>query len=382
MCSADAAARQAGGDDRLAERLQRARHVDALAARQAQRRVGAVAPAQLEVRHAHRAVERRVERDRDDHGTSSSTPARTRSQTLGSPADSAATRSRRPEHALALAQRDAADDLALGDRRVDLGRGRDGLGDRLARGAAARRAARPRGRARTSRAGRRPGTLPKTAPSGIRVAVAYWRAAVVEQLPAVAGARGRARRADQGRVQLGRLRPAAGVGDEGVAGAVGHPGLDPVDVRVDVEQVVLGDVVAACRRRPAPGSTRAGARRSPGRPGSSWRPAPGSRGRGRSTGARPRRGRAGSRSAWPSGRARGPGGSCARRTPPGEPATPSARVIAASLPLATSSAVSRSRTLSCSPATSRPDEPPTAASAGHRVDVVEAGATRARRAPS
>ena len=63
--------------------LQRPRDVDALAARQPQRRVGAVARAELEVGHAHRAVEGGVEGDGDDHGTSDSTPARSRSQMLG-----------------------------------------------------------------------------------------------------------------------------------------------------------------------------------------------------------------------------------------------------------------------------------------------------------
>ena len=48
-------------------------------------RVGAVARAELEVGHAHRAVEGGVEGDGDDHGTSDSTPARTRSQMLGEP---------------------------------------------------------------------------------------------------------------------------------------------------------------------------------------------------------------------------------------------------------------------------------------------------------
>ena len=61
------AAGEAGGDHRLPEGLQRARDVHALAARARPLVHGAVAPSQPEVRHRQRLVDRRVERDRDDH---------------------------------------------------------------------------------------------------------------------------------------------------------------------------------------------------------------------------------------------------------------------------------------------------------------------------
>src|SRR5581483_5817232 len=61
------AADEPGGDDGHAERLQRARDVDALAAGERQPGAGAVALPALEVGHRDRAVDRCVERDGDDH---------------------------------------------------------------------------------------------------------------------------------------------------------------------------------------------------------------------------------------------------------------------------------------------------------------------------
>src|SRR4051812_11978685 len=64
------AAREAGGDHRLAERLERARDVDALAARHRALLDRPVAAAEAEVGHAERPVDRRVQRDGDDHAAS------------------------------------------------------------------------------------------------------------------------------------------------------------------------------------------------------------------------------------------------------------------------------------------------------------------------
>ena len=64
------AAREAGGDDRLAERLERAGDVDALAARHRRLLDGAMPASEPEVRHGQRLVDRRVEGDGDDHATS------------------------------------------------------------------------------------------------------------------------------------------------------------------------------------------------------------------------------------------------------------------------------------------------------------------------
>ena len=61
-----------------AERLEHARDVDALAARHRRLLDGAVAAAEPEVRHRERLVDRRVERDGDDHAASGSSRARRR----------------------------------------------------------------------------------------------------------------------------------------------------------------------------------------------------------------------------------------------------------------------------------------------------------------
>src|ERR1700682_372631 len=61
------AAGEAGRDHRLAELLQRPRDVDALAAGHRPLLDGAMAPPKPEVRHRERLVDRRVERDRNDH---------------------------------------------------------------------------------------------------------------------------------------------------------------------------------------------------------------------------------------------------------------------------------------------------------------------------
>src|SRR4051794_346572 len=58
-----------GGDHRLAERLERARYVDALAARHGALLDGPVATPEPEVRHGERLVDGGVERDGDDHAT-------------------------------------------------------------------------------------------------------------------------------------------------------------------------------------------------------------------------------------------------------------------------------------------------------------------------
>src|SRR5262249_13426039 len=60
-------AREAGRHDRDAERLQRPRDVDPLAARERQPRARAVALPALEVRDSDRAVDGRIQRDGDDH---------------------------------------------------------------------------------------------------------------------------------------------------------------------------------------------------------------------------------------------------------------------------------------------------------------------------
>ena len=57
-----------GGDHRRAERLEHARDVDALAARHRRLVDAAVAPAEAEVRDRQGLVDRRVERDGEDHG--------------------------------------------------------------------------------------------------------------------------------------------------------------------------------------------------------------------------------------------------------------------------------------------------------------------------
>ena len=62
------AAGEPGGDDRNAERLQRAGDVDPLPAGEREARARAMPLAPLEVRDGDRAGERGVERDRDDHG--------------------------------------------------------------------------------------------------------------------------------------------------------------------------------------------------------------------------------------------------------------------------------------------------------------------------
>ena len=67
MCVPVAPPAKPGRDHGLAERLQRARDVDALAARHRALFDGAVAAPEPEVRHRERLVDRRVERDRDDH---------------------------------------------------------------------------------------------------------------------------------------------------------------------------------------------------------------------------------------------------------------------------------------------------------------------------
>ena len=67
---AGAPAREAGREHRLTERLERARHVDALSARLHETLGAAVAEADLEVRDAQRLVDRRVQRHRHDHGAS------------------------------------------------------------------------------------------------------------------------------------------------------------------------------------------------------------------------------------------------------------------------------------------------------------------------
>ena len=64
-------ARQPRRDDGYVEELERARDVDALAAGERQHLTRAVAIADLEHGHRERAVERRVDRDGDDHVTSS-----------------------------------------------------------------------------------------------------------------------------------------------------------------------------------------------------------------------------------------------------------------------------------------------------------------------
>ena len=69
---AGGAAGHAGGDHRLAERLQRARDVHALAAGHGGLLDRAVAAAEPEVRHGERLVDRGVEGDGDDHLTSRS----------------------------------------------------------------------------------------------------------------------------------------------------------------------------------------------------------------------------------------------------------------------------------------------------------------------
>ena len=70
------AARDAGGDHRLAQRLQGPCHVHPLAARHRRLLHRAVAAAQAEVRDGERLVDRRVERDRDDHALLRVMPAR------------------------------------------------------------------------------------------------------------------------------------------------------------------------------------------------------------------------------------------------------------------------------------------------------------------
>jgi hypothetical protein len=67
MCVPVAPPAKPVGDHRLAERLQRARDVHALAARHRALLDRAVTPPKPEVRHRQRLVDRRVERDRDDH---------------------------------------------------------------------------------------------------------------------------------------------------------------------------------------------------------------------------------------------------------------------------------------------------------------------------
>ena len=64
-----AASREAGGDDRDAELLQRAGDVDPLAAGEGQALARAMALAALEVRHGQRPIDRRVHGDGDDHET-------------------------------------------------------------------------------------------------------------------------------------------------------------------------------------------------------------------------------------------------------------------------------------------------------------------------
>ena len=66
------AAAKPGRDDRRAERLEHARDVDALAARQRRLLDRAVAATEPEVRHRERLVDRRVEGDRDDHAARAS----------------------------------------------------------------------------------------------------------------------------------------------------------------------------------------------------------------------------------------------------------------------------------------------------------------------
>ena len=68
------AAREAGRDHGLPERLEHARDVDALAARHLGLLDRAVAAAEAEVRDRERLVDRRVERDGDDHAASGSPP--------------------------------------------------------------------------------------------------------------------------------------------------------------------------------------------------------------------------------------------------------------------------------------------------------------------
>src|SRR5206468_2846494 len=63
-------AREPGRDHRLAERLERAGDVDALAARHRALLDRAVTAAEPEVRHGERSVDRGVERDGDDHAAS------------------------------------------------------------------------------------------------------------------------------------------------------------------------------------------------------------------------------------------------------------------------------------------------------------------------
>ena len=65
-----AAPGEARREHRLTERLERARHVDPLAARLYETLGAAVAKADLEVRDAQRLVDRRVQRHRHDHGAS------------------------------------------------------------------------------------------------------------------------------------------------------------------------------------------------------------------------------------------------------------------------------------------------------------------------
>src|SRR5204863_8762125 len=62
--------REARRDHRLAERLQRPRHVDALAAGHGALLDRAVTAPEAEVRHGERPVDRRVQRDGDDHAAS------------------------------------------------------------------------------------------------------------------------------------------------------------------------------------------------------------------------------------------------------------------------------------------------------------------------
>ena len=72
MQRAGGTAGHAGGDHGLAQRLQRPRHVHALAARHRGLLDRAVAAAEPEVRHGERLVDRGVEGDGDDHLTSRS----------------------------------------------------------------------------------------------------------------------------------------------------------------------------------------------------------------------------------------------------------------------------------------------------------------------
>ena len=153
------AAGEPGGDHRLAERLERARDVDALAAGHRRLLDGAVAAAEPEVRHRQRLVDRGVERDGDDHDASPcpSGPSRRRvdappqqGQVQATRARARASTARVDDAAEVVAERAAPSvgraDGARGDERRR-GRRRGRAGARRSSRRARRRPAAPRSRA-------------------------------------------------------------------------------------------------------------------------------------------------------------------------------------------------------------------------------------------